>query len=151
MKYDEIDRKILEILDQDGRRKFTDIAKSIKRTEGTVRNRVKRLEDNGIIHGFKVITSPKNLGYEIEAVFIFQLEPSYENFIQLEQLPNTVAQFNGKIISLCRANGDNSFMLEVLCHQKDDFNLLLSSLQGLKGLLKIDLLIKEDELYDRFS
>ena len=35
MIYDEIDREILEILSKDGRTKFTTIAKSIKRTEGS--------------------------------------------------------------------------------------------------------------------
>ncbi|MHA2291152.1 MAG: AsnC family transcriptional regulator [Candidatus Hodarchaeales archaeon] len=39
-----MDRKILEILDQNGRSKFTDIATSIQRTEGTVRNRTRQLQ-----------------------------------------------------------------------------------------------------------
>lgn len=49
MKHDEIDTRILEILDQDGRTKFTDITKSIQRTEGTIRNRVKRLQEDFVL------------------------------------------------------------------------------------------------------
>ena len=151
MKYDEIDRKILEILDQDGRSKFTEIAKSIQKTEGTVRNRIRRLENNGIIHGFKVVTSPQNLGYEIQAVIIFQLEANYENFIQLEQIPNSAFLHNSKIISLFRANGNNSFMLEVLCRDLYDLNLLISELQHFKGMNKLETILKEEQLYDNFS
>jgi Lrp/AsnC family transcriptional regulator for asnA, asnC and gidA len=151
MKYDEIDRKILEILDQDGRIKFTEIAKSIQRTEGTVRNRIKRLEDNGIIHGFTVVTAPENLGYEIQAIIVFQLEPSYENFIQLENIPEAISNHNGKLASLHRANGKDTFMLELLCKNSYDLNRFVSYLKNLSGIISLETLIKEEQLYDHFS
>ncbi len=68
MDADKIDREILEILNKDGRTKFTKIAQSISRTEGTVRNRVKRLREKGVIQGFRVVTDPVNLGYEKQAI-----------------------------------------------------------------------------------
>ena len=151
MNYDEIDRKILEILDQNGRTKFTEIAKSIQRTEGTVRNRIKRLENNGVINGFKVVTSPKNLGYEIQAIIVFQLEPRYENYIQIDQIPNQASRNNSKLVSLHRANGKNSFMLEVLCRYFRDLNLFISDLQDLKGIIILQTLIKEERIYDHFA
>jgi Lrp/AsnC family transcriptional regulator for asnA, asnC and gidA len=151
MKYDEIDRKILEILDQDGRTRFTKIAKSIQRTEGTVRNRIKRLEDSGVIHGFTVVTSPENLGYEIQATIVFQLEPSYENYIQLDSLPNNMSNHDGKVVSLHRANGKDTFMLEVLCRNSYDLNLFISYLKNLTGIISLETLIKEEQIYDHFS
>ena len=138
-------------MDQDGRTKFTEIAKSIQRTEGTVRNRIKRLENNGIIDGFTVITSPRNLGYEIQAIIVFQLEPSYENFIQLNQIPDSASRRNGKIVSLYRANGKNSFMLELQCRNSRDLNLFISDLQSLEGIINLEILIKEERIYDHFS
>ena len=151
MKYDEIDRKILEILDQDGRTKFTEIAKTIQRTEGTVRNRVKRLEDNGIIHGFTVVTAPENLGYEIQATIVFQLESSYENYIQLENIPEDISKHDGKALSLHRANGKDTFMLEVLCRNSYDLNRFISYLKSLTGISSLETLIKEEQIYDHFS
>jgi DNA-binding Lrp family transcriptional regulator len=138
-------------LDQDGRVKFTDIAKSIQRTEGTVRNRIRRLENNGIIHGFKVVTSPTYLGYEIQAIIVFQLEASYENYLQLENLPDKISRSNGKIVSLYRANGKNTFMLELLCEKSYDLNQIIADLQSLTGLISLDTLIKEERIYDHFS
>ncbi len=151
MKYDDIDKKILEILDQNGRTKFTDIARYIQKTEGTVRNRIRRLKDNGVIHGFKVVTCPKNLGYEIQAIIIFQLEPSYENFIQIENFPDDISRHNGKIVSLYRANGKSTFMLEVLFRKYYNLNLFFSGLKSLTGIHDLEILIKEEQIYDHFS
>jgi Lrp/AsnC family transcriptional regulator for asnA, asnC and gidA len=46
---DQLDRKVILELQQDGRRLYKDIAKKLKVSEGTVRNRVGRLIDNGIL------------------------------------------------------------------------------------------------------
>jgi Lrp/AsnC family transcriptional regulator for asnA, asnC and gidA len=151
MNHDKIDRKILEILDQDGRTKFTEIAKSIQRTEGTVRNRIRRLQEKGIIHGFKVITFPENLGYEIQALIMFHLEPSYENYIQMEQLPTQAELSNSRLLSLYRSNGQNTFMLEVLCQSSQDLNRFISKLKQFNGISKIDTLIKEERIYEHIS
>lgn len=151
MKHDEIDRKILEILDQDGRTKFTDIAKSIQRTEGTVRNRIRRLQEKGIIHGFKVVTFPENLGYEIQAIITFHLEPSYENYVQMEQLPDQAKQSHSRLLSLYRGNDENMFMLEVLSRNFQDLTDFILKLKDFNGVSKIDKLIKVERIYEHIS
>ncbi len=151
MKHDEIDRKILEILDQDGRTKFTDIAKFIQRTEGTVRNRIRRLQEKGIIHGFKVVTFPENLGYEIQAIITFHLEPSYENYVQMEQLPDQAKQSHSRLLSLYRGNDENMFMLEVLSRNFQDLTDFILKLKDFNGVSKIDKLIKVERIYEHIS
>ncbi|WP_455142871.1 Lrp/AsnC family transcriptional regulator [Candidatus Hodarchaeum mangrovi] len=151
MKYDEIDRKILEILDQNARTKFTDIAKSIQRTEGTVRNRIRRLQEDGIIQGFKLLTFPENLGYGIQAIITFILEPSYENYVQMDQLPEMAKQFHSKLLSLYRANDKNMFMIEVLFKNFQDLNQFILKLQNFNGISEIDKLIKAERIYEHIS
>jgi len=151
MNYDEIDRKILEILDHNGRTKFTEIAKSIQRTEGTVRNRVRRLQAKGVIQGFRVITSPENLGYGIQAIITFQLEPSYENFIQMELLPAQAEQSNSRLLSLYRANDERFFMLEVLSETLQDLNYFIKKLKQLNGVSKISKLLKMERIFEYIS
>jgi Lrp/AsnC family transcriptional regulator for asnA, asnC and gidA len=151
MYHDEIDRKILEILDQNGRTKFTDIAKSIQKTEGTVRNRVKRLQKKGIIKGFRVVTFPENLGYEIQAIITFQLEPSYENYIQIEHLPTITEKSNSRLLSLYRANEENLFMLEVLSWSLQDLNSFISQLKKFKGISEVFKLLKMERIYEHIS
>ena len=46
---DSIDISILEQLKDDGRRSFADIAADLNVSAGTIRNRIKRLEDEGIL------------------------------------------------------------------------------------------------------
>lgn len=51
---DEVDEKILSILQEDGRASFTNIAEQVDVSEGTVRNRVEKLQETGVIQNFTV-------------------------------------------------------------------------------------------------
>jgi Lrp/AsnC family transcriptional regulator for asnA, asnC and gidA len=151
MIYDEIDREILEILSKDGRTKFTTIAKSIKRTEGTVRNRVRRLREKGVIQGFRVVTDPVNLGYEKQAIIRFQMEPSYESYAQLDRLPFICQGVNCELLTLYRSNGESSFILEVLSKTKLDLDYFISEINKFDGIDDIEVLIKEEKIYDKVT
>ena len=148
MMNDDIDREILEILSKDGRTKFTTIAKSIKRTEGTVRNRVRRLREKGIIQGFRVVTDPVNLGYEKQAIIRFHMEPSYEAYSQLDSLPFICQGVNCELVALYRSNGESSFILEVLSKTKLDLDYFVSELNKFKGMENVEVLIKEEKIYE---
>lgn len=58
---DNIDEQILGILKINSRESFIKIAKKLKISEGTVRNRVKNLVENGIIRKFSIKTTTKNV------------------------------------------------------------------------------------------
>jgi len=49
MRIDEMNKKILYLLQQDGRMTYKDIAKAINRSESTVRDRISIMEDEGVI------------------------------------------------------------------------------------------------------
>jgi Lrp/AsnC family transcriptional regulator for asnA, asnC and gidA len=68
MKLDEIDSQIISMLQEDGRRPFSDIAKAVGRTEVTIRRRVKRLKDAGYIKRFTVVLDPMKIGKSIRAI-----------------------------------------------------------------------------------
>jgi len=63
---DELDRRILGILRRDSRTPYTEIADTVGTSEGTVRNRVERLVDEGIIERFTVATRTGNVKAMIE-------------------------------------------------------------------------------------
>ena len=62
-KLDEIDHKILEMLIENTRVPFTDIAKKLLISAGTVHVRVKKMEDYGLIKGSSLILDYDKLGY----------------------------------------------------------------------------------------
>ncbi|MBP1449421.1 MAG: Lrp/AsnC family transcriptional regulator [Thermoproteus sp.] len=64
---DEIDRKLLELLQQDGKRTLQELADAVKRPKTTIASRVKRLEDKGYIMGYKAVVNPFMLGYQVLA------------------------------------------------------------------------------------
>lgn len=63
-KIDQLDAKIITILQSDGRISNTDIAKSLSISEATVRSRIKRLMDDEIIQ-IVAVSNPLKLGFEI--------------------------------------------------------------------------------------
>lgn len=65
---DDLDYELLRILQQDARTSYRDIAKRLKVAEGTIYNRIKALEDSGILRGWHVDVSYNKLGYNMTAV-----------------------------------------------------------------------------------
>ena len=63
---DELDKEILSILRRDARTPYTEIADQVGTSEGTVRNRVDRLVDDGVIERFTVATRTGNVKAMIE-------------------------------------------------------------------------------------
>jgi DNA-binding Lrp family transcriptional regulator len=63
---DDLDRRILTILRRDSRTAYTEIADRVGTSEGTVRNRVERLIDEGIIERFTVATRTGNVKAMVE-------------------------------------------------------------------------------------
>jgi len=63
---DELDREIVSILRQDARTPYTEIANEVDISEGTVRNRVERLQEAGVIERFTVATRTGNVKAMIE-------------------------------------------------------------------------------------
>jgi DNA-binding Lrp family transcriptional regulator len=63
---DELDREILDILRQDARTPYTEIADRVGTSEGTIRNRVENMVESGVIERFTVATRTGNVKSMIE-------------------------------------------------------------------------------------
>ncbi|AGN00867.1 transcriptional regulator [Salinarchaeum sp. Harcht-Bsk1] len=63
---DDLDREILSILRRDSRTPYTEIADEVDTSEGTVRNRVERMLEDGVIERFTVATHTGNIKAMIE-------------------------------------------------------------------------------------
>jgi Lrp/AsnC family leucine-responsive transcriptional regulator len=65
---DSIDWKILDHLQADGRASYTLLAKQVGLSVPTVTERVKRLEESGVIRAFTAHVSPQSVGYPVTAL-----------------------------------------------------------------------------------
>ena len=92
VKLDEIDHQILDILIDNMRTPFTDIAKKLLISAGTVHVRVKKMEDAGIIKGSSLTLDYKKLGYSFIAYIGIYLEKTHQTKYVLERLCKSTNQ-----------------------------------------------------------
>jgi Lrp/AsnC family transcriptional regulator for asnA, asnC and gidA len=116
---DQIDLDIIAYLQSDGRTPFTDIAKGLEVSEGTVRNRVTRLVDKGVLQIVGLI-DPNRFGYEAPAMIGVSVQPAL-----LEKVAETVAEFP-EVSYLIMVSGGFDLFVEVLCRDLDHLASFLS-------------------------
>ncbi len=75
MKLDKMNVRILNLLQQDARKTVSDIARELKRAETTVRERIKRMENENIIKGYCAFVDKKAIGYGTESLIFCNIEP----------------------------------------------------------------------------
>ncbi len=108
---DEIDFKIIKILQEDSRLSFNKIASTLGISVGTAYNRVKNLEDQGILKGYTVIVDPYRLGFTLTAIILIQAEGAH-----LVEVEEKIAKIEN-VISVYDITGD--FDVAVIARFKD--------------------------------
>ncbi len=74
---EDIDRQIVALLAADGRMSFTDLARETGLSVSAVHQRVRRLEQRGVIKGYRAVLEPAQLGLQVTAfVAIKPFDPS---------------------------------------------------------------------------
>ena len=120
---DEVDQKILELLEKDARMSLKDIAECVFLSSTAVSTRIERLKEAGVIEGFQVQINPIALGYYTKA------------FINLEVEPNDKQDFypfikNCKNVVECNCvTGDYSMLIEIIFETTMALDLFIGELQ----------------------
>ncbi|MDD3492707.1 MAG: Lrp/AsnC family transcriptional regulator [Candidatus Thermoplasmatota archaeon] len=70
MKIDGINKKILHLLQQDARMTYKEIAQELQRSETTIRDRIKAMEDAGIIQGYTALIDQSVLGLTFHVLIL---------------------------------------------------------------------------------
>ena len=68
MEIDEVDRKLISALQEDGRLSMRNLADRVGVALGTVSNRLNKLENNGVITGYTANLNPDKIGWEMTVV-----------------------------------------------------------------------------------
>jgi Lrp/AsnC family leucine-responsive transcriptional regulator len=66
--WDATDWALLEALQQDARLGYAELGRKVKLSAPAVAERVKRMEEAGVITGYRAMVNPRKLGYEIDAM-----------------------------------------------------------------------------------
>jgi Lrp/AsnC family transcriptional regulator for asnA, asnC and gidA len=126
-KLDEIDHQILDMLIQNTRIPFTEIAKKLLISAGTVHVRVKKMEDAGIITGSSLSVNYEKLGYSFIAyVGIFLQKTSMTKFVleRINEIPYvTVAHITtGKFNIFCKIRAKDTQHAKDVIFMIDDID-----------------------------
>ncbi len=125
---DDLDRAIISYLQYDGRMPFTRIAAELSVNEGTVRKRVARLTDTGIMQIVAVV-EPHELGWTEAAMIGVQVQAS-----QLKSVAEQIARLP-EVTYLFQAAGAFDFFVEVYCRDRNHFvHFLNEHLQKINGV-----------------
>lgn len=126
-KLDEIDHQILDMLIDNTRVPFTDIAKKLLISAGTVHVRVKKMDDAGIIKGSSLTLDYTKLGFSFIAyVGVFLQNTSQTKFVleRINDIPYvTVAHVTtGKFNVFCKIRAKNTEHAKEIIFMLDDID-----------------------------
>jgi DNA-binding Lrp family transcriptional regulator len=76
-KVDDVDRKIIRLLQKDARKSYNKISDSLGIAVGTAYNRVKNLEDSGILKGYTIMLDSAKLGFGLTTLILIEAEGRY--------------------------------------------------------------------------
>jgi Lrp/AsnC family transcriptional regulator for asnA, asnC and gidA len=109
---DSLDLSIVEQLQLDGRKPYTEIAQALGVSEGTVRNRVSRLLDDRVLQ-IVAMVDPHNLGKDSPALIGVTLQPG-----DWDPTIGTIANFE-EVSYLVLVSGEFDLLVEVMCRDRD--------------------------------
>ncbi|MDD5939152.1 MAG: Lrp/AsnC family transcriptional regulator [Lachnospiraceae bacterium] len=120
---DEIDQKIIRILAKDARTSAKEIAAQVFLSSPAVANRIRRLEEEGIITGYHAQVNYVQLGYNIKAFINLEVEPKDKKdfYPYIKKIPN--------VIECSCVTGDYSMLIEGVFRYTEELDHLINELQ----------------------
>jgi Lrp/AsnC family leucine-responsive transcriptional regulator len=104
---DDIDRKILNELQMDARIRYAELGRRVGLTTPAVIERVRKLEDSGIVTGYRAEIDPSKVGLPITAFIRMSISGvDYSHIIE-------VAEESDEVLECHRGTGGDSFIMKV--------------------------------------
>ncbi|TCN17622.1 Lrp/AsnC family transcriptional regulator [Mesobacillus foraminis] len=122
MELDNIDFQILRLLSENSRVQWKDLGKQIHMTGQAVGNRIKKLEESGVIKTYSLIVDQMKVGLSYTAfVIIYMKIANHESFIRFINDQNEVVEAH-------RVSGEGCYHLKIKVNSQEKLNLLLNKI-----------------------
>lgn len=142
---DKLDKQILSLLMRNAKQAYTEIAKQLHVSGGTIHVRMKKLEDAGVVKGYNLAIDYGKLGYDICAFLGIYLDKSslYDDVAaELERIP--------EIVAVHYTTGLYSIFAQIICrdtaHLRD---VLHDKIQKISGIQRTETFISLQESVER--
>ncbi|MFY8035296.1 MAG: Lrp/AsnC ligand binding domain-containing protein [Flexibacteraceae bacterium] len=145
LEIDNVDLKILTLLMEDANMAYTEIAKRVYVSGGTVHVRMKKMQEMGIVTGAQLTIDYSKLGFDIIAFLGIYLEKSSmysEVAALLEQIP--------EIVNIHYTTGIYSIFAKIVCRDTKHLrNVLHDKIQNVQGIQRTETFISLEETVER--
>ena len=122
MELDNIDFRILRVLSENSRIQWKDLGEQIHMTGQAVGNRIKKLEESGVIKAYSLIVDEMKLGLTYTAfVIIYMKTANHDSFIQLMNDRNEVVEVH-------RVSGEACYHVKIKVNSQEQLNLFLDTI-----------------------
>ena len=125
MTVDPTDWRILEALQRDGRASFADLARALAMSPSAVAERVRRLEETGVITGYRAVVDPERVGLQVMAMV--RLRYPTGNYRPFHALLDSTPE----IIEAHHVTGEDCFVLKVLTRSMRHLEEVTGRISGL--------------------
>ncbi len=126
---DEIDTTILELLQENGRMKRNAISEVVGLSVPSVSERMRKLEERGVITGYHAVVDPKRLHFDITSFIRVTVDGSshFDDFVaEAARLP--------EVLEVHSITGEGSHILKIRTKNTTSLERLLSKVQALPGV-----------------
>jgi Lrp/AsnC family transcriptional regulator for asnA, asnC and gidA len=145
LEIDNIDLKILALLSEDAKIPYTEIAKKVYVSGGTVHVRMRKMEEMGIVQGTTLNMDYSKLGYDITAFLGIYLEKSslYNSVVdELKKVP--------EVVKIHYTTGNYSIFIKIHCRDTKHLREVLhDKIQRIDGIVRTETLISLEESLNR--
>jgi Lrp/AsnC family transcriptional regulator for asnA, asnC and gidA len=142
---DNTDRKILDILVKDAKKPFTEVAKQVFVSQGTVHVRMNKMIEAGIVEKTTLKINYAKMGYDITAFIGIYLEKSslYDKVLQkLKEIP--------EVTSVHYTTGNYSMFAKIHCRDTNHLKEVLhDKMQQVQGIDRTETIISLEESLNR--
>ncbi|WP_404332215.1 Lrp/AsnC family transcriptional regulator [Mesobacillus maritimus] len=122
MELDNIDFQILRLLSENSRIQWKDLGQQIHMTGQAVGNRIKKLEESGVIKAYTLLVDEMKLGLTYTAfVIIYMKTANHDSFIRFVHDRNEVLEVH-------RVSGEGCYHLKIKVRSQEEVNLFLNQL-----------------------
>ena len=122
MELDNIDFQILRLLSENSRVQWKELGKQIHMTGQAVGNRIKKLEDSGVIKAYSLIVDEMKLGLSYTAfVIIYMKTANHDSFIRF-------INDRKEVVEAHRVSGEGCYHLKIKVNSQEQLNLFLNKI-----------------------
>ena len=133
IKLDQVDRDILNILKVEGRSSASHIADSVSMSIPAVTDRIKKLQESGVIIGFTALIDHRKVGLDISA-FITVVSESSSHYSDVVRQANKTSE----IVQCFTTTGNGSHVLLAITKNSASLEKLLRIIQGWPGVMRTE-------------